>query len=240
MRFDAPTIDPHSPDGCTKIFGVNGLDGISSVGGVHTQISKKAVQSNGSWAKRTLDIIGASLGLFFLGLLLLLVALAIKLGSKGPVFFRQKRYGVGGKVFMIFKFRTMHVQESAGAFVQAQANDARVTRLGSFLRKTSIDELPQLLNVLVGQMSLVGPRPHAVAMDDFYARIIPAYAERLLVRPGLTGLAQISGHRGPTETVGAITQRLQHDRVYIRTWSVWSDVAIIIKTPLCLVQQKAF
>jgi putative colanic acid biosysnthesis UDP-glucose lipid carrier transferase len=203
-------------------------------------ISKKAARLNGSTAKRLMDILIAATGLFFLAPLLVLVAIAIKLESSGPIFFRQERYGRNGVPFMIWKFRSMRALESHGAFVQATQGDSRITAVGQFLRSTSIDELPQLLNVLFGQMSIVGPRPHAKAMDDHYANLVQDYRDRHLVRPGLTGLAQIHGFRGPTDTLDAISARVSLDREYVRKWSVAGDIRIILQTPLSLLQNKAF
>ena len=242
MHFEAPALDRDRGDFSSPLFAAirDGKRSHLNDERVSSQISRKAALANQSLAKRAVDIAVTCVGLFFLWPLLLLVALMIKLDSSGPVFFRQKRYGMDGTPFMIFKFRSMRVMETNGAFVQARADDDRMTRIGRFLRRSSIDELPQLFNVLRGDMSLVGPRPHALAMDDFYAQRLPMYSDRHLVRPGLTGLAQISGLRGPTETLEAISQRLARDRVYIRTWSVWGDIKIILKTPLCLLQQKAF
>lgn len=201
---------------------------------------RKAEAANTSRLKRLVDVSGALLGLMFLWPLFIVVAIAIRMDSAGPAVFRQSRYGANRKPFMIYKFRTMTVMESNGAFVQARADDARVTRVGKFLRQTSIDELPQLLNVLRGDMSLVGPRPHAIAMDDTFGKTVPGYLDRHLVRPGLTGLAQVEGHRGPTASNEAIEARLAHDRVYIRNWSIWLDIRIILMTPIRLLSHKAF
>jgi lipopolysaccharide/colanic/teichoic acid biosynthesis glycosyltransferase len=164
----------------------------------------------------------------------LLIAGLIALDSKGPVFFRQRRYGAHCRPFFIYKFRTMHVMESEGSFTQAFAGDARITRIGRFLRSTSLDEMPQLWNVLRGEMSLVGPRPHAIAMDDAFVKVISNYSDRHLVKPGLTGLAQIAGHRGPTEAASKIAARVRCDRLYIRKWSVWLDLVILCKTAFAL------
>jgi putative colanic acid biosynthesis UDP-glucose lipid carrier transferase len=162
------------------------------------------------------------------------IALLIIMDSPGPVFFVQKRYGANRAPFSIYKFRTMSVMESEGSFTQAFAGDARITRVGRFLRSTSLDELPQLWNVLRGEMSLVGPRPHAMPMDDAFAKVIGNYADRHLVRPGLTGLAQVSGYRGPTEALNKIAIRVRCDRLYIRKWSIWLDFAILARTVFAL------
>ncbi|MGY2051402.1 sugar transferase [Methylobacterium sp. JK268] len=187
-------------------------------------------------AKRATDVAIALLAILVLLPVFALVAILIKAETPGPVFFRQRRYGAHRRTFLIFKFRTMTVLESSGAFRQAAAGDARVTRVGRFLRRSSLDEAPQLLNVLVGDMSLVGPRPHAIAMDDAYAAAVSHYDDRFLVRPGLTGLAQISGCRGPTDTHDKIARRIAHDRAYIRRWSLLLDLAIMARTPIALVR----
>jgi len=179
----------------------------------------------------------ALMGLTLLLPLFAVVAIAIKLDSPGPVFFRQLRTGKDGKTFKILKFRTMTV-ESGGKVVQATKNDSRVTRVGRFLRKTSIDELPQLINVLVGDMALVGPRPHAIEHDRYYGSILPMYKRRFAVRPGLTGWAQIHGLRGETETIEKMEQRIRCDLEYIRNRTYLLDLAIIIMTPFIVLFQK--
>jgi putative colanic acid biosynthesis UDP-glucose lipid carrier transferase len=195
-----------------------------------TELGYMSYKINNSILKRITDIIVSTLLLLVLAPAAFLVALAIRLDSPGPVFFAQKRYGAGRQPFFIYKFRTMTVMESEGRFRQASADDDRITRVGRFLRRTSIDELPQLLNVLLGDMSLVGPRPHAIPMDDAFAKTIPNYGDRHLVRPGITGVAQVSGYRGPTEALGKIAVRIRCDRLYIRRWSIWLDFAIMART----------
>jgi putative colanic acid biosynthesis UDP-glucose lipid carrier transferase len=184
-----------------------------------------------SRSKAALDRVVALLLLLLLSPILILVALAIRLDSRGPILFRQDRYGRDGEIFAIYKFRTMTAAASREAFRQASVGDARVTRLGRVLRRTSIDELPQLLNVLRGEMSLVGPRPHPIALDDHFATLIPGYMRRYAVRPGMTGLAQVSGHRGPTPTVDAMAARVRLDRAYIAGWSFWLDLRLLLRTP---------
>jgi putative colanic acid biosynthesis UDP-glucose lipid carrier transferase len=201
---------------------------------VHAPLHARAQQANTAFLKRSLDIIVSGALLAFLAPSLLLIAVLIRLESDGPALFRQRRFGRNGKVFTLLKFRSMKVQESDGAFIQARSADPRVTPLGRWLRRTSIDELPQLFNVLIGDMSLVGPRPHALAMDQHYVRLIPRYSDRLLVRPGLTGLAQISGLRGPTNTIDDISKRLNRDRAYVRRWSFLLDLKILARTPFSL------
>jgi Undecaprenyl-phosphate glucose phosphotransferase len=182
--------------------------------------------------KRCIDVIGAGWGLIVMSPLLIAVAIAIKFDSQGPVLFRQHRLGFNGRSFQICKFRTMSVMEDGFSAVQACAADRRVTRIGRWLRKTSIDELPQLLNVLGGSMSLVGPRPHAVAHDDQFDNAVRNYAFRRRVKPGLTGWAQIHGCRGPTPTTDHIAQRVEYDLWYIDNWSLRLDLIILLQTPL--------
>ncbi|MBB4200393.1 undecaprenyl-phosphate glucose phosphotransferase [Rhodoblastus sphagnicola] len=183
-------------------------------------------------AKRTLDILGAGLALMLLMPLLAVVAIAIRLDSPGPIFFRQQRCGFNGRKFAICKFRTMHVLEDGQSVVQAGPRDKRVTRVGRWLRRTSIDELPQLLNVLDGSMCLVGPRPHAIAHDNEFDKILRNYAFRRRVKPGLTGWAQVHGCRGPTPTRATIERRVEYDLWYIDNWSLRLDLLILLQTPL--------
>lgn len=182
--------------------------------------------------KRLIDVVGAGLALIILSPLLAAVAVAIKLDSPGPVLFRQQRSGFNGSSFAIRKFRTMSVLEDGPSIVQAKAIDHRVTRIGRWLRRTSIDELPQLLNVLDGSMSLVGPRPHAVAHDNQFDKVVRNYAFRRRVKPGLTGWAQVHGCRGPTPTTALIERRVEYDLWYIDNWSLGLDLAILLRTPL--------
>jgi Undecaprenyl-phosphate glucose phosphotransferase len=181
-------------------------------------------------AKRVFDIVGASVALVTLTPLMLLTALTIKLDSRGPVLFRQRRSGFNAKRFLIFKFRTMTVMEDGERVSQAIRRDPRITRFGAILRATSIDELPQLLNVLRGEMSLVGPRPHAVAHDDQYGQVLSDYAYRHHVKPGITGWAQINGMRGETPHVDLMKRRLDLDIWYISNWNIWLDFLIVIRT----------
>lgn len=182
-------------------------------------------------AKRLVDLLGAGLALVMLAPLLALVAVLIKLDSPGPVLFRQKRCGFNGRSFAICKFRSMRVLEDGPSIIQAGPADSRVTRLGKWLRRTSIDELPQLFNVLAGSMSLVGPRPHAVAHDNQFDKLIRKYAFRQRVKPGLTGWAQIHGCRGPTPNTELIERRVEYDLWYIDNWSLRLDLLILIRTP---------
>ncbi len=184
--------------------------------------------------KATLDYILAGVGLFLLAPLLLLIAVAVKLDSAGPVFFRQRRYGQNNRIFRIFKFRTMFVAEDGQHVKQAERNDARVTRVGWFLRRTSLDELPQLINVLLGDMSIVGPRPHALVHDQLFEQQLDRFSRRRRVRPGLTGWAQVHGFRGETKTTLDIRKRVEHDLYYIDNWSIWLDVEIVVRTVFVL------
>ena len=180
--------------------------------------------------KRLIDILGAAGGLIVLAPLFLVLAAAIKIETPGSAIFRQRRGGYLGAVFDICKFRTMTVTEDGPTIVQATLDDSRVTRLGRVLRRTSLDELPQLINVLKGEMSLVGPRPHALAHDGYYAAAIPDYGARFKVRPGITGLAQVSGLRGRTEEICVMAARVDKDLEYIRTLSLLGDLKILGKT----------
>lgn len=182
--------------------------------------------------KRALDLCGASLALLVFAPVMLVTAVLIKLTSPGPVFFRQTRHGFGGRAFKIFKFRTMRVLEDGPTIVQAQKNDPRVTPIGKWLRKTSIDELPQLFNVLKGDMSLVGPRPHAAAHNTEYEQIIGNYAFRHHVKPGITGWAQVNGYRGETRTLELMKKRVEYDLWYINNWSISLDFRILLRTSL--------
>jgi putative colanic acid biosysnthesis UDP-glucose lipid carrier transferase len=196
----------------------------------HPGLEAAARRLRGSKIKRLLDIFGALFGLIFLAPMLVLVTALICMESRGGPIFRQRRTGCDGKTFVIYKFRTMIVAEDGDQVVQAKRGDSRVTPLGSFLRRSSIDELPQLVNVLKGDMSLVGPRPHAIAHDRFYGAQISGYNLRFEAKPGLTGLAQVSGFRGGTEDVALMAARVERDVEYIRTWSIWLDLKILLRT----------
>jgi putative colanic acid biosynthesis UDP-glucose lipid carrier transferase len=196
---------------------------------VRDQLLSGAKRSNDSWLKRLVDVLGATVGLIVLGPFLLLTALAIRLESRGPALFRQRRTGRGGETFWILKFRSMTVAEDGSHIVQAAPSDARLTRLGGFLRRSCIDELPQLLNVIAGQMSLVGPRPHAIWHDEQYAELIETYRDRFLVRPGIAGLAQVSGYRGATPTTNFMADRVALDREYIANWTLAEDIRILLR-----------
>ena len=180
--------------------------------------------------KRLFDIVGASLALLVFSPIMLMTAVAIKLDSPGPALFRQRRNGFNTEQFVIFKFRSMTVCEDGANIIQAKRGDARMTGIGSLLRRSSIDELPQLFNVLRGDMSLVGPRPHALAHDTYYGKLISDYAFRHHVKPGLTGWAQVNGHRGETLEVEHMAARVDFDLWYINNWSLLLDLRILAKT----------
>ncbi len=180
--------------------------------------------------KRGFDILGASLALLALAPVFALIALAIRLEGGGPVLFRQRRYGFNQNMFRIYKFRTMRTAEDGPLVPQARRDDPRVTRVGRFLRRWNLDELPQLLNVLSGHMSLVGPRPHALAHDHEFEEKIGLYARRHNVKPGITGWAQVHGLRGPTDTDDKMRRRVDHDLWYIDNWSLWLDMLILMRT----------
>ncbi|KVL94053.1 undecaprenyl-phosphate glucose phosphotransferase [Burkholderia stagnalis] len=183
------------------------------------------------WAKFAFDRAFALAVLVPLLPVLAALAVAVKLSSPGPVLFRQRRKGVDGREFSILKFRTMRVhRQQPGVVRQASRNDARITPVGAFLRRTSLDELPQFFNVLFGQMSVVGPRPHAIEHDDFYRRLVDGYMYRYRVRPGITGWAQVNGYRGETRKVEAMAARVKFDLFYMQNWSFWFDIKIILLT----------
>jgi putative colanic acid biosynthesis UDP-glucose lipid carrier transferase len=182
------------------------------------------------FVKRAMDVALATIFLIIVSPLMAAIAIAIKMTSPGPVFFRQRRYGLDGREIRVWKFRTMTVCEDGPNVVQARKEDPRVTPIGAFLRRTSLDELPQLFNVLKGDMSLVGPRPHATAHNEEYRRLIEGYMLRHKVRPGMTGLAQVHGCRGETETVDKMASRVEWDLRYIREWSLWMDIKILLQT----------
>jgi putative colanic acid biosynthesis UDP-glucose lipid carrier transferase len=179
------------------------------------------------WLKRTEDLLLGSIILLLIAPLMLLIAAGVKLTSPGPAIFKQRRYGLNGEVVEVWKFRSMSVCEDGALVVQARKGDARVTPLGAFLRRTSLDELPQFINVLQGTMSIVGPRPHAVAHNEQYRRLIHGYMLRHKVKPGITGWAQVNGWRGETDTLEKMQKRVEHDLAYIRDWSLWGDIRIV-------------
>lgn len=202
------------------------------------EIQRAPLSSAERFVKRGMDVVIALPALILLLPILVLTAIAIKLDSSGPIIFRQHRKGFNGKQFVMFKFRTMRVQEDGPVVVQATREDPRVTTIGKLLRSASIDELPQLINVLKGDMSLVGPRPHAVAHDNHFEKIVGDYAFRHHVKPGITGWAQCNGARGATPSIEHISERVKLDLWYINNWSVWLDIQILIKTFFEVVRKR--
>jgi putative colanic acid biosynthesis UDP-glucose lipid carrier transferase len=194
-----------------------------------------------STIKRASDIVLASLILVLLAPLMLVTAVAVRMSSPGPVIFRQRRYGLYGDEIIVYKFRSMTVMENGATVTQAQKNDGRLTKIGAFLRRTSLDELPQFVNVLQGRMSIVGPRPHAVAHNEQYRKLIKGYMLRHKVKPGITGWAQVNGLRGETATLDKMEARIQYDLDYLRNWSLWLDLWIVLKTiKVVLTRENAF
>ncbi len=215
---------------------------VSEIGGlpaIHLNESPLTAHPTAAMTKAMMDRSLALLGILLLSPLLVGVALAVKLSSPGPVLFKQQRHGWNGKVIKVWKFRSMRLHQDA-AIKQATRNDPRITAIGRFIRRTSIDELPQLFNVLQGRMSLVGPRPHAVAHNDYYTGKIAAYMARHRIKPGITGLAQVSGLRGETDTLDKMEKRVEYDIAYINNWSLWLDLKILIKTPFTLLGKDIY
>ena len=206
----------------SKIENFNGLPAVCVYDTPHSGID--------GFAKRMLDIILSLIILTVIALPMLIIAIGVKLSSPGPVFFIQRRYGFRGEEIPVWKFRTMRVCEDGAEVKQATQGDPRITPFGQFLRRTSLDELPQFINTLQGRMSIVGPRPHAVAHNEFYRGQIKGYMLRHNVKPGITGLAQIRGFRGETDTLDKMEGRVHADLEYIQNWSVWMDLEIVFLT----------
>ncbi len=201
-------------------------------------VCESPLYSYGGLVKRGTDVVFTSLILAMAGPFMLLIAALIRLTSSGPVIFRQQRYGLDGEEFTVYKFRTMTVSDDGETIVQARPHDPRVTPIGRFLRRYSLDELPQLINVLQGRMSLVGPRPHAVAHNEEYRQLISGYMRRHKVLPGITGLAQVSGCRGATLNVEDMQARVNYDLDYLRRWSPILDLEILGRTVVTVVRQR--
>lgn len=225
------------------IFGLNLLNhSISEVAGMPLiTLNESPVTSKRSHIviKGVMDRVLAAIALLIFSPLMLIIAILIKRESEGPVFFKQDRHGLDGKIIQVWKFRSMRLHNDTEV-KQATKGDSRVTRVGAFIRRTSIDELPQFINVLQGTMSLVGPRPHAVAHNDYYSDKVNAYLARHRIKPGITGLAQISGCRGETETLDKMEKRVELDLAYINNWSLGLDIKILIKTPLSLISKEIY
>ena len=180
------------------------------------------------------DLVLATFILILISPILIIIAIGVKLSSKGPILFMQRRYGLDGHNIVVYKFRSMTVTEDGDHVVQAKANDKRVTSFGKFIRKTSLDELPQFINVLQGRMSIVGPRPHAISHNELYRKVIKGYMVRHKVKPGITGWAQVNGFRGETETIESMKTRIDYDIEYLKNWSLSLDIKIIFKTVLLI------
>ena len=203
----------------------------TSIGGIPmVSVFSSPVYEVDSWLKRAEDLVLGSLILILVAVPMLLIAIGVKLSSPGPVLFKQRRYGLNGEVIEVLKFRSMTVSEDGEHIPQAKKDDPRVTRFGAFLRRSSLDELPQFFNVLQGKMSIVGPRPHAVAHNEEYRHVIYGYMHRHKVKPGITGWAQVNGWRGETDTLDKMRKRVEFDLNYINNWSLWLDIKIIFKT----------
>lgn len=205
---------------------------VSHIAGLYSlDLSCSPMDGSARLVKRVEDLIVGSLIIFMILPVCLLIGVAIKLSSPGPVLFKQYRTGINGKRFKVYKFRSMVVHgEHSGNVTQAKRNDARVTRVGAFLRRTSLDELPQFFNVLQGRMSIVGPRPHALAHNEYYKDLVESYMQRHKVKPGITGWAQVSGYRGETDTLDKMQKRVEYDLWYIDNWTLWVDLKIIALT----------
>jgi exopolysaccharide biosynthesis polyprenyl glycosylphosphotransferase len=212
----------------TSLYATPGLRAATSARIRHQKFSHRALLTLDT--KRCFDIVLATVAIIFLAPLLVAIALAIRADSRGPAVFRQARTGLNGKPFRIYKFRTMIVQEDGDVIQQVKRRDKRVTRVGRFLRKISADELPQLLNVLTGDMSMVGPRPHALAHDEYYSSAILSYKKRFAVKPGITGWAQVNGARGETPEIQDMTRRIKFDLFYIQNAGLVLDIRILIMT----------
>jgi len=195
-------------------------------------------QGFNGFLKRFSDIFFSLIIICLISPLLLIIAVAVKVTSPGPIIFKQRRYGLDGKEILVYKFRSMTVTEDGNHILQAQKQDKRITPLGAFLRKSSLDELPQFFNVLQGRMSVVGPRPHAVAHNELYRKLIKGYMIRHKVKPGITGWAQVNGLRGETDTLGKMKDRIEFDLDYLRNWSLRLDTHIILKTILVVFKDQ--
>ena len=194
-------------------------------------LSCTPIDGESKWFKYIMDIVVGGIIFILITPLLLCVGVAVKLSSPGPVLFKQYRNGVGGKRFKVYKFRTMKLHnEQEGTITQAKKGDSRITKIGAFLRKTSLDELPQFFNVLQGRMSIVGPRPHALEHNEYYKDLVESYMWRHKVKPGITGWAQVNGYRGETDTLEKMKKRVEYDLWYIENWSLWLDIKIILWT----------
>jgi putative colanic acid biosysnthesis UDP-glucose lipid carrier transferase len=214
------------------VFGISIIQGrLQDLNGVPVVgICETPFTGTNELVKRISDVVLSILILILISPLMLLIAIGVKLSSPGPAIFKQKRNGLDGEEITVFKFRSMRSMDNGPSIKQATKGDPRVTRFGAFLRRTSLDELPQFFNVLQGQMSIVGPRPHAVAHNEQYRQMIKAYMVRHKVKPGITGWAQVNGHRGETDTIEKMQARVEYDLEYLRNWSLGLDLQIIART----------
>jgi putative colanic acid biosynthesis UDP-glucose lipid carrier transferase len=225
------------------VFGISIIQGrLRDMNGVPVVgICETPFTGTNALVKRVSDVVLASIILVLISPVLLVVAIGVKLSSPGPVIFKQQRNGLAGERITVYKFRSMWVQDNGPVVVQATQNDPRITPFGAFIRRTSLDELPQFINVLQGRMSIVGPRPHAVAHNETYRQLIKAYMVRHKVKPGITGWAQIHGHRGETDRIEKMQARVEYDLEYLRNWSLLLDLQIIAKTVrLVFFDRKAY
>ena len=214
------------------VFGISIIQGrLQDMNGVPVVgICETPFTGTNELVKRASDIVLGSIIVVLISPILLGLAIGVKLSSPGPAIFRQKRNGLDGEEIIVYKFRSMRSQDNGTVVKQATKGDSRITPFGAFIRRTSLDELPQFINVLQGRMSIVGPRPHAVAHNEEYRRLIKAYMVRHKVRPGITGWAQVNGYRGETETIDKMQARVEFDLEYLRNWSLGLDLQIIIRT----------
>jgi putative colanic acid biosynthesis UDP-glucose lipid carrier transferase len=225
------------------VFGISIIQGrLQDLGGIPlVGICETPFTGTNELVKRISDIILSSIILVLISPILLVLAIGVKLSSPGPVIFKQRRNGLDGKEIMVYKFRSMRTMDNGPVVRQASKDDPRITPFGAFIRRTSLDELPQFFNVLQGRMSIVGPRPHAVAHNEQYRQLIKAYMVRHKVKPGITGWAQINGYRGETETIDKMRARVEYDLEYLRNWSLALDLKIILRTvPLMILDRSAY
>jgi putative colanic acid biosynthesis UDP-glucose lipid carrier transferase len=214
------------------VFGISIIQGrLQDMNGIPVVgICETPFTGTNELVKRISDLVIASAILIFISPILVVIAIAVKRSSPGPVIFKQRRNGLDGSEILVYKFRTMTCQDNGEVVRQATRHDPRITPLGAFLRRTSLDELPQFFNVLQGSMSIVGPRPHAVAHNEEYRKLIKAYMVRHKVKPGITGWAQVNGHRGETDTIHKMQARVEYDLEYLRNWSLALDLHIMVRT----------
>jgi len=214
------------------VFGISIIQGrLRDINGVPVVgICETPFTGTNDLVKRISDVVLSAVILVLISPILLAVAIGVKLSSPGPIIFKQRRNGLAGEEIMVYKFRSMRAQDNGAVIKQATKDDARITRFGGFLRRTSLDELPQFINVLQGRMSIVGPRPHAVAHNEEYRKLIKAYMVRHKVKPGITGWAQVNGLRGETDTIDKMKARVEYDLEYLRNWSLGLDLQIIVRT----------